>query len=64
VGETVLFGNGQTRGFVTCTLCSSKTFYHQVVRGIVLCNPCAADFRPIPRAQKREWKRREYADRS
>jgi hypothetical protein len=64
VGETLLFWDGATGGSVkTCTLCSTEMHYYQVVRGIVLCNPCAADFRPIPKKQKREWKRLEN-DRS
>jgi hypothetical protein len=45
----------------TCTLCSTEMYYYQTIRGMELCNPCAADFRPIPRKQKREWKRREDA---
>lgn len=62
MGEAMLFRDSQAGGSMkTCTLCSTQIYYHQVVRGIVLCNPCAADFRPIPRKQKREWKRREDA---
>jgi hypothetical protein len=57
----MLFGDSASRGTVkTCTLCSTRIFYFQTVRGIVLCNPCAADFRPIPKKHKREWKRLEY----
>ena len=41
-----------------CVLCQTPVHYFQMVRGILLCNQCAADFRPIPRQQKREWKRR------
>lgn len=61
MGETLLFRDSPAGGSVkTCTLCSMQMHYYQVVRGIVLCNPCAADFRPIPKKQKREWKRLEY----
>lgn len=60
----MLFGNREAGRYMSvCTLCSTEVVYYQMVRGILLCNPCAADFRPIPTKQKREWKRREYADR-
>lgn len=46
-----------------CTLCGIPVQYYRVVRGIKLCNPCAADFRPIKEREYQRGKKRVFSNR-